>query len=74
MKKIKVFECPTCKANLKYRRVVNDGYDLYRINKNGKTKYLGSKSNGYSEVYCSKDQDHLIPNDLRNAAFYIFNF
>ena len=74
MKKIKnVFECPTCKANLIHRRV-NDGYDLYRISKNGKTKYLGSKSNtDCDEVYCSKNQNHLIPKYLQNAVFSMFN-
>ena len=56
-------ECPVCHATLIHKRV-DDGFDTHKISKNGKVTPLASKSNGYDEVYCSKNLDHIIPDDL----------
>lgn len=64
------YECPVCKADLIHKRI-DDGVEIHRINKNGKVKLLDSSSDGCDEVYCSKNTNHEIPEELYEAVLDI---
>lgn len=61
------YECPVCKSELIHKRI-DDGVETHLIHKDGTTECIGSKSNGGTDVYCSKDADHKLPNKLVEAV------
>ena len=57
------YECPVCKADLIHKRI-DDGFDTYRIRKDGTREHTASKSNGSDWVWCSKNEDHYVPQKI----------
>ena len=57
-------KCPICGSELLAKRI-DDGITINRIELNGEITELSNKSNGYDEIICSKNENHVIPNDLQ---------
>ncbi len=58
------FKCSTCGAKL-FHDKISDGYVLNEVSDDGTPEVeLVNQSNGYDEVYCSKNNYHNIPDDV----------
>lgn len=55
--------CPECGAGLNHKRV-DDGFETHRIAEDGTISFLCSNSEGYNEVTCQRNADHVIPQEL----------
>lgn len=62
------YKCPVCGSNLQHERV-DDGFTINEISPTGEVEMLNEKSNGYDRVFCSKDEEHKINDELRDAVF-----
>ena len=63
--------CPVCGSPIRVKRV-DDGESVIEINEEGLWTEIGADSNGYTSVYCSKDEEHDLPEDLKEAALEIW--
>ena len=67
----KAIKCEICGSNIMIRRV-DDGVTLVELLSDGSCKEHGSSSDGYTEVYCSKDKEHRISDEVREASILRF--
>ena len=56
------FECPICGSKIRYKRV-DDGETILEFYEDGINE-IGSTSDGYTQVYCSKDESHKLSSDF----------
>ena len=64
------YECPICQSALSHERE-DDGIIRNEISKSGEVTEVYNDSNGGDRVFCSKNSDHEIPNELVQAVIYL---
>jgi len=56
------FKCSVCGSKIRYKRV-DDGETILEFDEDGINE-IGSVSDGYTQVYCSKDESHKLSSDF----------